>query len=115
MVFVIKGKGVQECGDAIARKARKMNAGGRRVRSWRRDPKANPFSIPGHKRAGIQWTALAVGTIVIVARIRALSSNVRGYALAYRAVAFAVRSFALPISSQPIHRQHLVTPASKRC
>ena len=40
--------------------------------------------------------AAAIGTIAIVARIRALSSTARGYALAYRAVAVAVASFALP-------------------
>ncbi len=47
--------------------------------------------------------AVAIGTIAIVARIRALSSNVRGYALAYRAVDFAVGSFTLPVptSSPP--------------
>jgi hypothetical protein len=47
--------------------------------------------------------AVAIGTIVIVARIRALSSSFRGYALAYRAVALVVRSLSLPIptSSPP--------------
>jgi hypothetical protein len=47
--------------------------------------------------------AVAIGTIAIVARIRALSSNVRGYSLACRTVAFALRSFTLPIptSSPP--------------
>src|SRR5437899_9117063 len=41
--------------------------------------------------------AVAIGTIAIVARIRALSSNVRGYALAYRAVALAALSLTRPI------------------
>jgi hypothetical protein len=45
---------------------------------------------------------VAIGTIAIVARIRALSSNVRGHALAYRAV-LAALPFARPIptSSPP--------------
>ena len=40
--------------------------------------------------------AVAIGTIAIVARIRALSSTARGYAFAYRVVAVAVASFVLP-------------------
>ena len=48
--------------------------------------------------------AVAIGTIAVVARIRALSSNVRRYALAFRVVALPARPFAPPIptSSPPI-------------
>jgi hypothetical protein len=47
--------------------------------------------------------AMAIGTIAVVARIRALSSNVRGYALTFRAIVFAGGSFHLPVptSSPP--------------
>jgi hypothetical protein len=47
--------------------------------------------------------AVAIGTIAIVARIRALSSNVRGYALASRAVVRAAFLCAhlIPTSSPP--------------
>jgi hypothetical protein len=47
--------------------------------------------------------AIAIGTIVIVARIRSLSSDSRSYAVACRTVSFAVPSFASPIptSSPP--------------
>ena len=47
--------------------------------------------------------AVAIGTIAIVARIRALSSSFRGYTLASRVVVFAARSVVLPIptSSPP--------------
>jgi hypothetical protein len=41
--------------------------------------------------------AMAIGTIVVVARIRALSSSARGYAVACRTPSFAVPSFASPI------------------
>ncbi len=47
--------------------------------------------------------AMAIGTIVIVARIRALSSSFRGYVVACRTPFFAVSSFAslIPTSSPP--------------
>lgn len=41
--------------------------------------------------------AVAIGTIAIVARIRALSSTVRGFVLTFRAMAFVVGSFRLPV------------------
>lgn len=46
---------------------------------------------------------VAIGTIVVIARIRALSSNVSGFAVAHAALLFAVASLAVPIptSSPP--------------
>jgi len=47
--------------------------------------------------------AVAIGTIAVVARIRALSSTLRGYALTFRQISFVGGSFRLPVptSSPP--------------